>query len=408
LGLQRRRDQSTKNSKRYLTMENLELTIALALVALTTGTVLLVNWAGNRNIPGLLKIALGSIVTSIGLLLLATQNVFPTLISFLLANALIVGGRIPVLLGLASFWNQEKSKLPLIFSISFVFGMVGFSYFSLIDVSSSWQIRIYTLMMEVYYFSTLFVLIRGLQIERKLRPAMAITSNYGASILITVFAFFAIMEFSLLLFYQPDAVSDAVQASSTELISAIVTLSILAFGIIIMTMEERAVEYQENAIYDPITTILNHRTFLEVSNRVLGIALRYTKPVSLLTIEVSNLDDVVQKFGIKVGNELLRHFSLMASDRRRNEDILARCGYNQFRMLLPGVDEAGAAVVLSKINQSLLSEEYFYRGKSLNVQIVVSAITKREEDLQLQQMFQEGEIELFRIKQGLESDEETV
>ena len=88
-------------------MENQNLAIALALVSLVTGIALLVNWSSNRQVPGLLKIALGFMATCVGILLASMQEFIPPLISVFIANALIMGGRIPVLLGLANFWNQE-------------------------------------------------------------------------------------------------------------------------------------------------------------------------------------------------------------------------------------------------------------------------------------------------------------
>jgi len=96
---------------------------------------------------------------------------------------------------------------------------------------------------------------------------------------------------------------------------------------------------------------------------------------------------------------MLRHFALMATDRRRNEDVLSRTSYKQFRMLLPGVDEEGAKVVVKKIESAVLGEEYVYRGNALKAKFLISAITKREKDLHLQQMLQEGEVEIFRMQQ---------
>jgi len=89
----------------------------------------------------------------------------------------------------------------------------------------------------------------------------------------------------------------------------------------------------------------------------------------------------------------------MATDRRRNEDVLSRTSYKQFRILLPGVDEEGAKVVVKKIESAVLGEEYVYRGNALKAKFLISAITKREEDLHLQQMLQEGEVEIFRMQQ---------
>ncbi|MCH7817578.1 MAG: hypothetical protein IIC60_13530 [Proteobacteria bacterium] len=68
-------------------------------------------------------------------------------------------------------------------------------------------------------------------------------------------------------------------------------------------------------------------------------------------------------------------------------------------MLLPGVDEEGAKNVVEKIKNTLRAEDFIYRGKTLNVKINVVAITYREEDLHLEQMLQEGDLELFKIKQ---------
>ncbi len=116
------------------------------------------------------------------------------------------------------------------------------------------------------------------------------------------------------------------------------------------------------------------------------------------------MDDIVRQHGYKVGNEMLRHFSLMASDRRRHEDVLARSSFKEFCMLLPGVDEEGSKVVISKILTALQGEDYVYRGNKLEVSVNIDCVTRREEDLNLQQMLQEGEAELFRVKQKKDSE----
>jgi hypothetical protein len=38
----------------------------------------------------------------------------------------------------------------------------------------------------------------------------------------------------------------------------------------------------------------------------------------------------------------------------------------------------------------------------------IACVTRREEDLNLQQMLQEGEVELFRVKQKKENEQEAV
>jgi len=346
---------------------------------------------------------MGYTATCAGILLSAMQSELPPMVSIVLANALIMGGQIPVLSGLANFWNQESTRLPLLCSIWFLGTLAGFYYFTFMDESILWRIRLYSIMMIIFSASSVYILAKGVKIERKLRPVMAINTNFGAYLLLTLSLFTALSEFVFMFFRGEQPISSPGEVTTIFLLGAIVNIVIFTFAIIIMTMEELKVEYQENAIFDPITTVLNERAFIEVSNRVLGVALRYTKPVSILTVELTNLDDIIQQYGNKVGNSMLRHFSLMATDRRRNEDVLARSSYKQFRMLLPGVDEEGAKVVVKKIEDAVLGEEYIYRGNSLKAKFLISAITKREEDLHLQQMLQEGEVDLIRMKQPQES-----
>tara|TARA_B110000858_G_scaffold198442_1_gene265045 strand:- start:9000 stop:10160 length:1161 start_codon:yes stop_codon:yes gene_type:complete len=379
-------------------MGNQYLIIALVLVSLLTVAALLLNWASNKQIPGLLRIAVGFMVACVGILLLSQQGELSVIITVFLANILIIGGRIPILFGLASFWNQETSKIPLLCLVWSLVSAVGFYYFTFIDDALLWRVRIFTVAHLLFSLSVVYVLANGIKVAKKLHPVTTITTNFGAYILIAHSAFNTIADSILLISLDGQAATSPEEATNILLLGAIVNIVIFTISILIMTMEELKIEHQEDAIFDPITTILNERTFIEVSNRVLGVALRYTKPVSMLTIELTNLDDIIEQHGSKVGNEVLRHFALTATDRRRNEDVLARSSHNQFRMLLPGVDEAGANIVIQKIKDAEISEEYNYLGNPIKAKFLISAITKREEDLHLHQMLQEGEVEIFKMK----------
>ncbi len=379
-------------------MENETLVIALGLVAVICTIALFINWSGYKHIPGLLNIAVGFAITSGGILLLTTQQSTNPWISILLANGLILGGRIPLLVGLASFWNQDDSKLPLLTTFLYILVMAGLYYFTFIESNTLIRIWIYTALMLAFNLSYIYIIVKGMRVETKMRPVMSINPNNGSFLALMLFSFNTVTEVILMYVRSGTPLLSADEGTSILLLGSIFTMIVFAFAIIIMTMEELALEHKENTIYDPITTILNHRTFLEVGNRVMGIALRYSKPVTLLTIEVENMEEVVKKYGYRTGNEMLRHFSLMATDRRRNEDVLARSSYKEFRMLLPGVDEEGSKIVIEKIRKALQAEQFAHEKSLLEIKVNIASITRREEDLDLPQMLQEGEIELYRSK----------
>lgn len=333
------------------------------------------------------------------MLLLTAQASVTPIISVILANTLILCGRFPIGMGLAAFWYQEQSKIPLICGGLFLVTIGAISYFTLVDEQTVLRIRAYTFMMVVFSLANICIIANGLSIEKKLRPVTTSSLNFGAFLALMLFSVNAVTEFFLMLVRSGAAQRAPDEGSSFMTLGAILTMVMLPLAIIIMTKEELLVEHKENSIYDPITMILNHRTFREVGERIMGVALRYAQPGSLLTIDVENMDQIVRQHDYKVGNEILRHFSLTVFKRARSEDVLARSSFRQFRMLLPGVNGESSKVVISKIKQALLADDYVFRGKKLEVFINVSAVTRREEDLYLQDMLPEGGVELFRAKQ---------
>ena len=385
-------------------MDNQTLTFTIVIVASVTSLALFVNFVNSRQIPGLLAISIGFLITSAGTMLLTTQGSLTPIFSIVIAYALLLGGRIPVLMGLAAFWKQEKSRLPIYCAAWFAGTLIAIYYFTLMDDSMLWRIRVYTVMKVIFSLSSIYLIAMGLKTERGQRPVMAVTPSYGAFLALMLFSFNAVLEIVLMIVRTGTLLSAPEEGRALLLLGSIFSMVMFAFAIIIMTMEELTVEHKENSIYDPITTILNQSSFLEVGQRILGAALRYQKPVSLLTIEVENMDEVTKEHGHKVSNDMLKHFSMMASDRRRNEDVLSRSGPKEFRMLLPGVDEEGAKVVIRKIEDTMKAEEFVYRGNVLEIKVYIASVTRSEEELNLEQMLEDGDVELFRVKESATAD----
>ena len=48
----------------------------------------------------------------------------------------------------------------------------------------------------------------------------------------------------------------------------------------------------------------------------------------------------------------------------------------------------------------MAGEDYIYRGNTLNAILNIAHVTRREEDLNFQQMLSDGEAELFRVKRN--------
>ena len=66
--------------------------------------------------------------------------------------------------------------------------------------------------------------------------------------------------------------------------------------------------------------------------------------------------------------------------------------------MLPGVAQDGAQVVVEKISKANQERAFEIDGKKIEIDFLVSAITRKEEELNLQQMLQDGELELAKLK----------
>ena len=79
---------------------------------------------------------------------------------------------------------------------------------------------------------------------------MAINTTFGAFLQLTLSLFNAVTEFTLMFSRGGEPLNSSEKATALFLLSSIAT----------MTMEEIKVEYQEGAIFDPITKILNEHS----------------------------------------------------------------------------------------------------------------------------------------------------
>ena len=185
-------------------------------------------------------------------MLLSTQGNFDPLLSVVLANILILGGRIPILMGLARFWNQEDSRLPLFALVSFLLAAGAIYYFSAVSNNMVLRIRIYSTLMVLFSLANIYLTVNGLRIERRLRPVMSVSGNFGASWPSCCSALTPSPNSILMVVRTGELAATPEDGLSLLFLGSIFTTVIFAFAIIIMTMEELTVEHKET----PSTTRL--------------------------------------------------------------------------------------------------------------------------------------------------------
>ena len=104
---------------------------------------------------------------------------------------------------------------------------------------------------------------------------------------------------------------------------------------------------------DELTQLANRRRFTEALRRELGRARRTGLPLSLVLVDVDHLKKVNDTFGHPAGDSAIRHVAGALRESRRDTDVVARFGGEEFALLLPGTDHPGAVKAAERVRVRL-------------------------------------------------------
>src|SRR5438132_12173 len=104
---------------------------------------------------------------------------------------------------------------------------------------------------------------------------------------------------------------------------------------------------------DDLTALYNTRGFAIAADRLFGQALRYTRPASVLMVDLDNLKAVNDSHGHDAGNRLLRHTANALRAELRYTDLPARYGGDEFIVLLPETPPRGPLDVAQRNPQAV-------------------------------------------------------
>jgi diguanylate cyclase (GGDEF)-like protein len=110
---------------------------------------------------------------------------------------------------------------------------------------------------------------------------------------------------------------------------------------------------QRQAITDDLTGLVNRRRFIEALDAEIERARRFDSPLAIVLADLDNFKQVNDEFGHHGGDLVLRAFADLIRLHVRDVDVSGRIGGEEFAILLPETDSAGAAHVAERMRRSL-------------------------------------------------------
>lgn len=143
---------------------------------------------------------------------------------------------------------------------------------------------------------------------------------------------------------RPEAFNDSVRP----------TLEVLANQLAVALSNAAAVRrLEEMATTDGLTGCLNKRAFLEELEAKIRSAERFGRKLSLLVTDIDHFKSVNDTYGHDVGDMVIKGLGELLQRAKRDTDIVARFGGEEFCVLCEETDTAGAVKLAERIREEL-------------------------------------------------------
>ncbi|MBK8305749.1 MAG: GGDEF domain-containing protein [Gammaproteobacteria bacterium] len=199
--------------------------------------------------------------------------------------------------------------------------------------------------------------------------ASAIARRYLYAILLAPYLTgIAIMKLSL----------GATDLRSVVLVVSIAQIVSLLIGFLALSFSnfERLIRVQQRKAErlirrDTLTGALNRRAFTEQAEREIERRGAPGTGLSLLFVDLDHFKSINDRLGHSVGDRVLKRLIRVTRSCLRSRDCVARWGGEEFLVLLPDTDRAGAQLISEKIRQRIARECFAELEDELRVTVSI-------------------------------------
>jgi diguanylate cyclase (GGDEF)-like protein len=132
------------------------------------------------------------------------------------------------------------------------------------------------------------------------------------------------------------------------------TLDVLASHLAVSLSNARMVQKLEQmATTDGLTGLFNKRAMLDAAEQKVQAAARFGRKLSVLIADIDFFKKVNDTHGHDVGDVVIRGLGDVLRAKKRNTDIVARFGGEEFVLLCEQTDETGAMMLAERIREEL-------------------------------------------------------
>lgn len=367
------------------------LLVAVALASAFCAGARLLLWRMHPTIPGLGRWALAGGLAVLALVLILSYGIAPWQPSLSLAQ-------LSVVIGLVLAWDGFRRFIghpPLSLLTLAVLAAIVLAWVVAAHILHSLQIRA---LGNAILMTVLSALIARelLAAPKPVPPAMRATGwIYAANAAVFLIRSVAVHQGA----HAVDPLNPSGVAAFILLWWLCMTIAV-TLGMVLMTAERLQADLDSQANRDPLTGALNRRAFSLIAEKEMARSRRYSKPLSVLIMDLDNFKQINDCYGHDAGDALLCRFVAIAGQILRGEDVFCRFGGEEFVALLPNASAEQALVAAERLRNAFAEEsatETSDAGRHFTITVSIG-IAKLAADEDIESLLRRADTALYRAK----------
>jgi diguanylate cyclase (GGDEF)-like protein len=151
---------------------------------------------------------------------------------------------------------------------------------------------------------------------------------------------------------------------------------------------------------DGLTNLPNRRAFEDAMQREFSRSTRYTRPLSLLVIDIDHFKKINDVHGHLAGDAALRQFATLLKGNLRRDDVAGRMGGEEFAVLLPEIDDVGAKLAAEKLRLLTARHRFEFEDAVMPLTISLGVATRTPTDQDPMEIYRRADELLFTAKRA--------
>lgn len=349
------------------------LLLSTSLTAVYAAVAMAYVWRVHRREIAVRYWAAGFVSIAVGTLLVALRVQLPALWTIALGNTLVVGGNCLLYAGTATFLRR-KVAWALIATLLLTTALT-MAYWGAIKPAFVLRVVLFSAAMSLPWALMAHDLARAAQQSPQRAIYQFVAVVYGVCIAATVArgAYIALHpEIGEVL------AGGFVQTSWLAICQAMVFFS--PFGFLLMTSQRLQMRLDRLANEDELTGVLNRRAFLAQAIELLASRSR-PDIAAILVLDLDHFKQLNDRHGHAAGDAALRNFTRTVAAQLRPDDLFARVGGEEFWILLPGTDVAGAQALAERLRVEVERAALIFGDTRLRITVSVGVSAVLEADI---------------------------